>query len=153
MPIPVSTQPASAIYGTLRNATQAIMSIVAQTQIGLAAGNCNPVLILNLQANAQYALSLVAQLQATPTLMGAVLALYASETGDTTDTTGADVLASAAALQALCSAIVADFPKATDGHLHYQTFNSSGVATYDSFASAQFPTTSAAMTAWLATVS
>jgi voltage-gated potassium channel Kch len=153
MPLPVSTPNASMSYDSMRSYTSVLMGHAQQFQAAIAANSILSSLVVNTLSDAVGVLALVATISTNPTLNAAVLAFYANETGDTTDTTAANVTASAAALQALVTAILAEYPKDAQGHLLDRAFGTGGVITLVTFTASQFPTTATALTAWLATVS
>jgi hypothetical protein len=152
MPLPVSAPIASDSYAELRSATHTTMQFVPAFTLPVS-GDFGAAM-LNLLDSAKKTLAQFALIDADPVLAASVLALYAKETGDTIDTTAANVTACAAALQAVAAAIMADFPKAADGkHIAWQTFDATGAVVSDPLVPANFPTTQAAAAAWLATVS
>ena len=154
MTLPVNGLTASVAYASLRNTVGVLLGHATQLQSSLAANSVLPSLVLNLLNDCSNTLAQIAAIEANAPILSAVLALYASDTGDTIDTTSTKINASAVALAALAVAIVADFPKAQDGkHLSYETFGANNMATMDTLTAAQFPTTPAALTGWIATVS
>lgn len=154
MALPVSNPGASTFYHSLRNTVAVLLGHAKQLQGAIAANSMLPSLVLNLLNDATSTLTQIAEIDADPAILAAVLTMYATDTGDSADTTDANIKASAAALQTLIGAIMVDFPKAADGtHLAYETFSATGVVTMDTFAAAQFPTTPNALSAWIATVS
>ncbi len=154
MALPVSNPGASTFYHSLRNTVAVLLGHAKQLQAAIAANSVLPSLVLNLLSDGTNTLAQIATIKADPAVLASVLTMYATDTGDSTDTTSMNIDASAAALQTLIGAIVADFPKAADGtHLAYETFSASGIVTMDTLTAARFPTTPTALAAWIATVS
>jgi hypothetical protein len=90
-------------------------------------------------------------IQGTTGLLAGLESYMASVTGLTTANINSELGAVLAALNTLISAIQADYPVDTNGHLLDRTFSSGNVVAIG-FTAAQLPNTTAAISTWLAAI-
>lgn len=154
MTLPVSSTPVANAYSDMRDKTINVRSYCTQVQTATSGGSsvsCDTVVRL---LSAAQDLATFASGLSTQTGFQSALTTYVQQmVGDSTldVTTAYDT--SLAALDALVTAIVADLPQDSAGHLLDRTITSAGVISTVPLTAAQLPKTLPAITSWLATIS
>jgi hypothetical protein len=138
----------NSLLSSARN-TQAYMSAI---QRDLAIGPVAANTVLAALSAAQGLLALVTQLRADAVLSAGVVAYTQQQVGQPTLDVASALDASATALQALITALLAAYPQ-TGGVLADRQFDANGALIWVSIPAAQMQAASAAITAWFATIS
>ncbi len=147
MALPLTTVNAQAAFEGFQTRGGNVRDLAAQVS-GATSVPANVLASLLSQVN--NLLSYAASVQADSTLTTNLIAYIQQVTASTT--VQADFNASLAALQALQSAIIKDYPVDSAGHVLDRTIDASGNINWVSFTAAQLPNTMPAVAAWLATV-
>jgi hypothetical protein len=152
MTLPVSQTTIATLYNQLQDAGNNTKSYALQLQSEIAANAVSATDVLALLSSAVNLLALAETIAGNSATAASMVSYAALMTGVDTFTAGS-LTASMTALGALIAAIATDYPKDTAGHLLDRIFSASGAVTWVPLTAASLPTTAAALTAWLDTIS
>lgn len=147
MALPLTTINAQAAFAEFQNRGANVKNMCAQVS-GPASIPAN--MLASLLSQVNNLLSYAQAIAADAAMTSAIVAYVQQISGSTT--VQADFSASLAALQALQTAIIKDYPVDVSGHVLDRSIDASGNINWISFAPAQLPNTIPAITSWLATV-
>jgi hypothetical protein len=140
------------VYQATRTTLTVMLTHAQAVQAAITANSILSSVVLNLLNDCVSIANFATQVESNAALEAAVLAFWAQDQETTTAAVGVSLNAMFVATTALAAAIQNDYPKDSGGFLQDRTFGASGVVNIATFQASQFPTTPAAITAWLATV-
>jgi hypothetical protein len=152
MTLPLSTTTVDVEYSIMRNMGINAQSYVLNVQRQIAANSVQPTDFLS-ALSACVSLLAMSSAVATNATLVANLVAYANLVVPGTTFTATSMAGSIAALQALVTAMVAEYPKDANGHLIDRSFAADGSINWIAQAGTAFPQTAAAASTWLGTLS
>lgn len=150
-PMAVTLTDGQTAYNAIVSALRALQAVTIIMQAQIGANAVVGATVLNVLAACTNVIAvMLAQTGETLTLMQAY---YASQTGQSLAGLTASGTATYQAVQAVITAIKAEFPQA-GGFIQYQQITAAGavIVSPATYPATQFPTTATALTAWLATI-
>lgn len=152
MPLALSATNVADRYNMLRNQASIARDQLLQVQRDSATGNVTGFLLLTALGSAITTLQNAQMIAADVASADAMISYVRMMAGNPELDVHGELAASMAALSAVVSAILQEYPKTEDGYLRDRRFGADGIPEWDSVLSASLTATNAAISVWLAMV-